>query len=91
MEVGTGSSYTALKFDSPRARGRPPPNFAHYVHCDKMAGWIEVPLSMQVSLRVSDTVLDGALPQWKGHSKMSLGLLKFGGHPCTYWVLAIIQ
>jgi len=39
-------------------RGTAPPFSAH-VHCDQMAGWIKMPLGMEVGVGPGDIVLDG--------------------------------
>jgi len=60
----------------------PPPKreFSAHVCCGQMAGWIKMPLGMEVGLGPGHTVLDGdpALSR-KGHSTSPL----FG--PCLLW------
>jgi len=40
-------------------RWNPPPKFSTHVHCGQMAGWIKMPLGMNVGLSPGDFMLDG--------------------------------
>jgi len=48
--------------------GAQPPQFLAHAYCAQTAGWIKMPLAMEVSLNPSDSVLygDPALPPEKG-------------------------
>jgi len=52
---------------APPKRGTAAPHFLAHVYCGQTAGWIKVPLGVQVGLSPCHIVLDGdpALP-WKG-------------------------
>ena len=54
---------------SPPRKGHSP-QFSAHVRCGQMAGWIKMPLSMEIGLGPSHIVLDGdpATPQKRGHS-----------------------
>ena len=57
-----------------RGFGAQPPKFSAHVYCAQTAGWIKMPLGMEVGLNPSDIMLDGdpaPLPQ-KGHSPQFL-------------------
>jgi len=43
----------------PPKGGKAPPHFSAYVYCGQTAGWIEMPLGMEVGLGPGDIVLDG--------------------------------
>jgi len=74
MEVGIAPGDFVLD-ENPAAAAAPPqkgggahPQFSAYVRCGQTAGWIKMPLGMQVGLGLSDIVLDGDLapPPQKG-------------------------
>ena len=47
----------------------PPPNFLAHVYYGQMAGWIKMPLGMEVNVGPGDVVLDGvAAPPKRGTS-----------------------
>ena len=51
----------------PSQRGTAPPQFSANVCCGHMAGWIKMPLGMEVNLGPGDVVLDGvAAPPKRG-------------------------
>ena len=55
-------------------------NFVHNVYCGQTAGWIKIPLGMEVGLGSGDIMLDGdPAPPWKGTQQSPL----FG--PCLLW------
>jgi len=51
------------------------PQFSADVYCDQTAGWIKMPLDMEVGLHPDEIVLDGdpAPPPLKGHSPLIFG------------------
>ena len=58
------------------------PQFSAHVRCGQTAGWIKMPLGMEVGLGPGDFVLDGdAAPPKKGHSPRIFGpcLLSLNG------------
>jgi len=60
MEVGLGQAtlcYMATQFPPPK-QGHSP-QFSAHVRCRQMAGWIKMPLSLEVGLGTGDFVLDG--------------------------------
>jgi len=65
----------------PSSRGTAPPPISAHVYCGKAAGWIKMPLGMQVGLSTGHIVLDGepALPSPKGAQQPP----HFG--PCLLW------
>jgi len=70
--IGLGPGHNVLDWDPafPSIKGAQPPQFLPHIYCGQMAGWIKMPLSMEVGLGSGDFVLDGdpASPQKKGHS-----------------------
>ena len=67
-------------------RGQSPQLSAH-VHCGQTAGWIKMPLGMQIGLVPSDIVLDGdlaPLPQKGKEPPPVLG-------PCLLWPLSPVS
>ena len=71
--VRWGPSSTSLK-------GAQPPKILAHICCGHMAGWIKMPLAMEVGLGPDDFVLDGdpAPPPQKGRSRPIFG-------PCLLW------
>jgi len=50
-EVGLGPGNVVLNADSaPLERGTAHPHFLAHVYCGEMAGWIKMPLNMEVDL-----------------------------------------
>jgi len=45
--------------NSPSPKGAQPPEFSAHICCGQMAGWIKMPLRMEVRLGPGDFVLDG--------------------------------
>jgi len=43
----------------PLPKGAQPPQFSAHICCGQMAGWIKMPLGMEVGLSLGDFVLDG--------------------------------
>jgi len=81
-QVGLGPSHIvldALGPSSPSPKGHTPQSSTH-IYCGQMAGWIKMPLGMEVSLGPGDFVLNGepALPPQKG-----------GGSP-NFWPISIV-
>ena len=90
MKLGTQFVLGHIGFDGhqlPSKRGTALPEFSAYVRCGQTAGWIKIPLDMDVSLGPGDFVLDGdparPHPQFSAHFycgqtagciKMSLGM-----------------
>jgi len=67
--------------NSPQKRGTASPQFLAHVHCGEMAGWIKMPLGVEVGFGPSDFVLDGDTappPQKKGTWPPIFG-------PCLLW------
>jgi len=54
----------------PKKGAEPPPQFSAHVYCGQTAGWIKMPLGMELGLGASHIVLDGdpASPPLKGHT-----------------------
>jgi len=42
----------------PDKRAEPPPKFSAHVYCGQTAGWIKMPLGMEVGLGLRDIVFD---------------------------------
>jgi len=56
-----------------------PPQFSAHVRCGETAGWIKMPLGMEVGLGSGHIVLDGYLvPSKKGHSPQFSALIYCG-------------
>jgi len=75
-EVGLDPGHIVLHGDltfPPPKRHRPP--FSAHVCCGQTAGWIEIPLGMEIGLGLGDIVLDGhpALLHNKGAQQPSFG------------------
>jgi len=68
MEVGLGLGDFVLHGDEtqflppPRKKGTTPTQFSAHVYCGQTAGWIKMPLGMEVGLGPGDVVLDGDPP-----------------------------
>jgi len=81
-QLGLGPGHIVLDGDSapPHPKGPQLPQFSVHSHCGHMAGWIKMPLSMEVGLDADDFVLDGdrASPLKRGHSPTTFG-------PCLLW------
>jgi len=61
-------------------KGNSSPHFSADVYCGQTAGWIKIPLGMEVGLGSGDIMLDGdPAPPWKGTQQPPL----FG--PCLLW------
>jgi len=59
MSLGTAVGDFVLDGDpAPPEKGHRPPILAH-VYCGQTAGWIKMPLGMEVNLGPGDIVLDG--------------------------------
>jgi len=43
---------------SPKKRAQSPPQFSAHVYCGQTAGWIKMPLGMEVGLGPGDRLLD---------------------------------
>jgi len=81
MQVGLAPGHTVLDGDpvplSPKGHG---PKFSAHICCDRMAGWIKMPLGREVGLGPIDTMLDGdpASRPKKGAQPSIFG-------PCVLW------
>jgi len=61
--------------------GTAAPHFSAHACCGQMAGWLKMPLGMEVGLGCDHIVLDAdpaASPPKKGHSPPIFG-------PCLFW------
>jgi len=58
VQVGLGHIVLDGDPAPPKFRGTAP-KFSAHVRCGEMAGWIKMPLGMEVGLRPGDIVLDG--------------------------------
>ena len=66
---------------SPPPKGHSPIEFSAYICCGQMAGWIKMPLGMEVGLGPGDFVFDGTqLPPEKRHTHPAQFL-----SPCPLW------
>jgi len=65
MQVGLGLGHYVLDGDPaplPKGGGAEPtasPQFSAHICCSQMAGWIKMPLGMEIGLSPGDFVLDG--------------------------------
>ena len=51
MEVGLGPGYIVLDWDpAPPKKGHSIPHFSAYVYCGQTAGWIKMPIGMEIDL-----------------------------------------
>ena len=66
MEAGLTQAILCSTGTQLPLKGTQPPQFSAYVCCRQMAGWIKVPLSMDVDLGPGDIVLDRDLALPKG-------------------------
>jgi len=61
-----------------RKKGTAPTQFLAHVYCGQTAGWIKMPLGMEVNLGPGDVVLDGvAAPPKRGTAPVFV--------PCLLW------
>jgi len=72
MQVGLSTGNIVLDGELgthlPPQRGTAP-QFTAYLHCGQTAGWIKMPLGVEVGLGPSDFMLDGdSAPKKGGHS-----------------------
>jgi len=58
LEVGFGPSHIVLGGDPASCQKGHSPQFLAHVHCGQTAGWIKMPLGMEVGLNTGDFVLD---------------------------------
>ena len=65
---------------SPKKGGSAPPKFLAYVYCGHTAGWIKMPLGVEVGLGLGHIVLDGA----------QLPLLQKGAQPPNFRAMSIV-
>jgi len=73
MEVGLGSGNFVFDGDPGTSRKKGTPTLTHFlahVHCGQTAGWIKMPLGMEVNVGPGDVVLDGvAAPPKRGTAR----------------------
>jgi len=68
MGVGLDQGHIVLHADpAPQKKAYSSPQFSAHVCCGQMAGWIKMPLRVEVGLGPGHIVLDGDPPP-KGHS-----------------------
>ena len=89
MQAGLGPGHIVLEGTQlPPPKGHSP-QFAPYICCSQMSGWIKMPLGMEVGLRLGDFVLDGdtaPIPQKAGRAPnfwpMSIMAKQLGASRC---------
>jgi len=65
--------------------GWSPPNFSAHVYCGQMAGWIKMPLRIEVGLNPGDFVLDGdSAPSPEGGGAPQFSANVYCGHMAAW-------
>jgi len=82
VKLGLGPGHIVLDGNPAPLPKEAQPQFSAHICCDQMAGWIKMPLGMQVGLGLGDFVLDedpASTPQKEGGAPSPI----FG--PCPLW------